>query len=296
MKIKRINLWHQPLSSHTDYHMAAGKSCTTVETVIVRIDSDTGLSGWGEVCPIPHYLPAYARGVAPAIAEMAPELIGAEFSAPEALLARLDSWLIGHAYAKSALDIALWDLLGRALAQPLHRLLGGKRNQRLPIYHSVTCIAPKAMLAIAEQAYAEGIRQIQVKLGADGDWRNDVERLTTIREALPADALVYGDWNAGATMLDATRVARAVQGLDIMLEQPCETIEAVRPSTPSQWPGDEARRKHPRLRLLNASRTTRLHGRRRRQNLQIRRPQPRPPRARFVLRARSKNVHRRHLG
>ena len=225
MKIKRINLWHQPLISHTDYHMAAGKSCTTVETVIVRIDSDTGLSGWGEVCPIPHYLPAYARGVAPAIAEMAPELIGAEFSAPEALLARLDSWLIGHAYAKSALDIALWDLLGRALAQPLHRLLGGKRNQRLPIYHSVTCIAPKAMLAIAEQAYSEGIRQIQVKLGADGDWRNDVERLLTIREALPADALVYGDWNSGATMLDATRVARTVQGLDIMLEQPCETIE-----------------------------------------------------------------------
>ena len=155
MKIKRINLWHQPLSSHTDYHMAAGKSCTTVETVVVRIDSDTGLSGWGEVCPIPHYLPAYARGVAPAIAEMAPELIGAEFSAPEALLARLDRWLLGHAYAKSALDIALWDLLGRALGQPVHKLLGGKRNQRLPLYHSVTCIAPKAMLAIAEEAYAE---------------------------------------------------------------------------------------------------------------------------------------------
>ena len=56
MKIKRINLWHQPLSSHTDYHMAAGKICVAVETVVVRIDSDTGLSGWGEVCPIPHYL------------------------------------------------------------------------------------------------------------------------------------------------------------------------------------------------------------------------------------------------
>ena len=65
MKIKRLSLWHCPLASHETYYMADGKTCDTVETVIIRLDTDTGLSGWGEVCPIPHYLPAYARGVAP---------------------------------------------------------------------------------------------------------------------------------------------------------------------------------------------------------------------------------------
>ena len=224
MKIKRISLWHIPLTSHHAYYMAEGKICDTVESVIVRMDGDNGLSGWGEVCPIPHYLPAYARGVAPAIAEMTPQIIGKEFTGPEAMMADLDRWLIGHPYAKSPLDIALWDLLGKLTGQPLYRLLGGKRSENLPLYHSVTCVAPEEMRRMAIEALNSGIRQIQVKLGADGDWRMDVERLTIIRKSMPDDVLVYGDWNAGADKLTAIRVGRAVADLDIMLEQPCETI------------------------------------------------------------------------
>ena len=100
MKIKRLSLWHCPLTSHQTYYMADGKTCDTVETVIIRLDTDTGLNGWGEVCPIPHYLPAYARGVAPAIAEMAPLIIGADPIGAEALMIKLDSHLQGHTYAK----------------------------------------------------------------------------------------------------------------------------------------------------------------------------------------------------
>jgi L-alanine-DL-glutamate epimerase-like enolase superfamily enzyme len=68
----RLSLWHVPLTSHATYYMAAGKTCATVETVVIAVETDTGLTGWGEVCPIPHYLPAYARGVAPALTELAP--------------------------------------------------------------------------------------------------------------------------------------------------------------------------------------------------------------------------------
>ncbi len=66
-RITRLRLWHVPLTSHTAYYMADGKTCDTVETVVIALDTDAGLTGWGEVCPIPHYLPAYARGVAPAL-------------------------------------------------------------------------------------------------------------------------------------------------------------------------------------------------------------------------------------
>lgn len=225
MKLKRVSLWHIPLTSHQAYHMAEGKTCDTVESVVLRVDTDTGLSGWGEVCPIPHYLPAYARGVAPAIAEMAPILFTQDFTGPEAKSAQLDRWLMGHDYAKSALDIAFWDLLGKLVQKPLHMLLGGRRSDTLPLYHSVTCIDPEDMARIAVEAHETGICQIQVKLGADNDWRTDVERLLRVRNAMPPDVLVYGDWNAGADKLTATRVGRAVAHLDIMLEQPCETIE-----------------------------------------------------------------------
>ena len=225
MKITRILLWHKNLTSSQPYHMAEGKTCDTVETVVVRVDTDAGISGWGEVCPIPHYLPAYARGVAPAIVEMAPVLLGENPVGADVLTRKLDSWLIGHEYAKSALNIAFWDITGKVANLPLFSLFGGLQNAALPLYHSVTCIEPDEMVRIAVEAHKTGIRQIQVKLGADNDWPTDVERLTKIREAMPVDVLVYGDWNCGADKLTATRVGRAVAHLDVMLEQPCATIE-----------------------------------------------------------------------
>lgn len=234
MKIKRVSLWHVPLVSHVTYHMAGAKTCDTVETVVLAIDTDTGATGWGEVCPIPHYLPAYARGVAPALEDLAPIILGADPIGPEALIARADAWLHGHVYAKSALDIALWDLTAQTADLPLYALLGGKRQADLPLYHSITCVAPDEMAAMAREAQSQGIAQFQVKLGASGGWEADVNRLARVREAVGDGPLVYGDWNCGTTTLEATRVGRAVMGLDVMLEQPCATIaecSAVRNAT-----------------------------------------------------------------
>lgn len=224
MRINSITLWKVPLSSHQTYYMAAGKKCATVETVVLRIATDTGLEGWGEVCPIPHYLPAFADGVVPVIAELAPVLIGQDPVGPEALMSRADAYLHDHRYAKSALDIALWDLTAKAAGLPLYALLGGKRSDRLPVYHSITCVAPDEMARTAQQAFQTGVRQFQAKLGADADWEADVARLRRVRESVGPGPIVYGDWNCGATTLDATRVARAVRDLDIMIEQPCRTI------------------------------------------------------------------------
>ena len=63
MKINAISLWSVDLTSHETYYMADGKTCDTVTSHVVCISTDTGLTGWGEVCPIPHYLPAFAGGV-----------------------------------------------------------------------------------------------------------------------------------------------------------------------------------------------------------------------------------------
>ncbi len=225
MKITKVSLWYMPLTSHQAYYMADGKTCDTVETAIVALETDTGLTGWGEVCPIPHYLPAYARGVGPALTEMAPVIIGADPMGPEAVISACNDWLPDHRYAKSALDIALWDLVGQAAKLPLFALLGGRRSADMPLYHSITCVAPDEMARIAVDAQKTGITQFQVKLGADADWQADVARLRLVRQAVGQGPLVYGDWNCGATSLDATRVGRAVQDLDIMLEQPCATLD-----------------------------------------------------------------------
>ncbi len=205
--------------------MSDGKVCDTVDTVVLCLETDQGLQGWGEVCPIPHYLPAYADGVAPAVMEMADVLLGAEPIGPEALMNRLENHLQGHFYAKSAIDTALWDLTAKAAGLPLYALLGGRQNESLPLYHSITCVEPDEMVRIARSAQQQGMCQFQVKLGADNDWEKDVARLRKIREVVGKGPLVYGDWNCGASQLDATRVARAVMDLDVMLEQPCATLE-----------------------------------------------------------------------
>ena len=234
MRVNRITLWSVDLTSHETYYMAEGKTCATVLTHVMCLETDTGLRGWGEVCPIPHYLPAFATGVPAAIAEMAPEILEIAPLGIDASMRRLDRFLPGHAYAKSIVDMALWDLYGKATGLPLYQLLGGRTMRDMPLYHSITCIAPDDMARIARDASATGIRQFQVKLGADDDWQADAERLIKVRQAVGDGPLVYGDWNCGATRLHATRTGRAVAHLDVMLEQPCKTLEdcaAVRQAT-----------------------------------------------------------------
>ncbi|MCA0929820.1 mandelate racemase/muconate lactonizing enzyme family protein [Ruegeria profundi] len=234
MKINKITLWSVELTSHETYHMSEGKTCATVTSHVLCLETDTGLKGWGEVCPIPHYLPAYAGGVPAAVAEMGPEILGMSPFGVDAPMRKLDGFLPGHQYVKSIVDIALWDLFGKATGQPVYALLGGRTRKDMPLYHSITCIAPDDMARIAEAAYQSGIRQFQVKLGVEGDWQADAERLIKVREAVGQGPLVYGDWNCGASRLQATRTGRAVAHLDIMLEQPCKTLEdcaAVRQAT-----------------------------------------------------------------
>lgn len=254
MKVTKISLWSVALTSHETYYMAEGKTCATVETHVLRLETDTGLQGWGEVCPIPHYLPAFAKGVPSAIAEMADGILGTDPLGVDAVMRRLDALLPGHAFAKSIVDIALWDLYGRASGLPLYTLLGGRMRRDMPVYHSITCVAPDHMARIAQGAYATGIRQFQVKLGADADWETDAERLIKVREAVGPGPLVYGDWNCGASRLQATRTGRAVAHLDVMLEQPCKTLEdcaAVRQATGLPMKIDE--NAHDLASLLRAS-------------------------------------------
>ena len=224
MKITKLQLWELPLESHQAYYMADGKTCDVVPSIIMRLDTDAGLSGWGEVCCIPHYLPAYADGIMPGIAHLAPVIIGQDASHPEVLMAKINAYLIGHPYIKSLLDMALHDVCARNAQLPLYQYLGGNFNTPLPLYHSISCLAPDEMARIAKEEFAKGMRQFQVKLGADNNNEADVARLTLVREAVGTGPLVYGDWNCGATSLDATRVGRQVAHLDIMLEQPCKTI------------------------------------------------------------------------
>src|ERR1700676_4931413 len=105
MKIRRIRAYRIDLPLHEgSYKWSGGKSVAVFDSTVVKIDTDEGISGFGEVCPLgPFYLPAYAAGCRAGIKELAPPLLGEDPRQLEKLNRRMDACLKGHPYVKSAI-------------------------------------------------------------------------------------------------------------------------------------------------------------------------------------------------
>lgn len=225
MKIRRISAYRVDLPLHEgSYKWSGGKSVSVFDSTIVAIETDQGLTGHGEVCPLgPFYLPAYANGARAGIAELGPHLIGEDPRQIERLNRRMDAALQGHPYVKSAIDMACWDLLGQACGLPVCLLLGGRYGDDVVLYRAISQEAPEAMAQRVAGYRAEGYRRFQLKVG--GDPEVDIARIRAVAAELqPGDRLV-ADANTGWLMHDALRVVRAVRDVDVYIEQPCRTYD-----------------------------------------------------------------------
>ena len=116
MKIARISAYQVDLPLHEgSYKWSGGKSVDVFDSTVVEVETDSGLIGYGEVCPLgPFYLPAYGPGVRAGITELGPHLIGLTATELGPLNRRMDAALKDHAYVKSGIDMACWDLLGKS--------------------------------------------------------------------------------------------------------------------------------------------------------------------------------------
>ena len=135
MKITRILAYRVELPLYeTTYKWSGGKSVTIFDSTIVRVETDAGLIGYGEVCPLgPFYLPAYANGVRAGLYELGPHLLGQDPRQLAKLNRIMDAALKGHPYVKSGIDIACWDILGQATGMPVCELLGGRYGDVVPL-------------------------------------------------------------------------------------------------------------------------------------------------------------------
>ena len=225
MKIQRIRAYRVELPLHEgSYKWSGGKSVSVFDSTVVEVETDAGLVGYGEVCPLgPFYLPAYAAGVRAGLAELGPHLLGEDPLQLGKLNRRMDAALKGHPYVKSGIDMACWDLLGKATGQPVCTLLGGRYGEDFPLYRAISQESPEAMAGRVAGYRAEGYRRFQLKVG--GDPAVDVARIRAVAERLqPGDRLI-ADANTGWLMHDALRVVRAVRDVDVYIEQPCLSYE-----------------------------------------------------------------------
>ena len=225
MKISKISVFQVDLPLHEgSYNWSGGKSVKVFDSTVVRIETDEGIIGHGEVCPLgPVYLPAYAEGARAGIQVLAPALLGQDPTQLVKLNRHMDATLKGHPYVKSAIDMACWDILGQATGQPVSNLLGGRYGDDFLLYRAISQEAPEAMAGKVAGYRAEGYRKFQLKVG--GDPETDIERIRAVSAELQRGDVLIADANTGWLMHQAARVVRAVKDIDVYIEQPCETFE-----------------------------------------------------------------------
>ncbi len=225
MRIVKIEVFQKTYSMRGgSFSISGGKVATTQDATIVRMETDSGIVGWGEQCAFsPSYLVAHGGGVRAALELLAPALLGMDPSKIEMITIAMDSTMKGHQYAKSAVDIACWDIFGKFTNMRVGDLLGGIHRESIPVYAPISLDTPTAMKEKCVNATKAGYRRFQLKVGSD--WRTDIARIQQCAAVLQDAEKVIFDANGAWSQLDAIRVIAAVDHLDIYIEQPCASVE-----------------------------------------------------------------------
>jgi len=130
MQIESIDVYQVDLPySGGVYHLSGGRTYSEFDATIVRLTTDDGLEGWGESTPFgPNYVAAHARGVRAGIEEMADAVLGCDPRQVDRVNETMDRSLAGHNHAKTAIDVACWDLFGKATDMPVYDLPGRRHG------------------------------------------------------------------------------------------------------------------------------------------------------------------------
>jgi L-alanine-DL-glutamate epimerase-like enolase superfamily enzyme len=227
MRISEIHVYQKNLPVVGGPYTMSRVTLDSIDATIVKLVSENGLIGWGEVAPLgPVYQPQHALGARAAIAELAPNLIGRSALTPLLLRRQMDGLLNGHNYAKAAIDIAVMDLMGKHYGLRVCDLLGGAETERLPAYYAVGIGSPDEVSQIAADKVAEGYRRIQIKAGGR-DVAIDIAVVKKTWEKINGKAQFVVDTNRGMNASEAMRLSLACRDIPFAFEQPCNTMEEI---------------------------------------------------------------------
>ena len=185
---------------------------------IVFVDTDDGITGIGEVSSVFKRRGALLRHDVDTL--LSPAVIGEDPTRIAYLVQKMDQALDGSEEAKAGIEMALWDILGKALDAPVYRLLGGKVRDRIPLSYSVPWGEPEQMAGFAVERVRAGHRTIKVKVGNKP--ATDIAAVRLVREAIGSDVKLRVDGNMGwSTAKQAIGVIRAMEPYDLeLVEQP----------------------------------------------------------------------------
>ncbi|PDS28239.1 mandelate racemase/muconate lactonizing enzyme family protein [Rhizobium phaseoli] len=224
LKIEKIDVFQVELPYRGGvYRLSGGREYRSFDATIVRITTQNGLEGWGESTPFGStYIASHALGVRAGIAEIAPSLIGLDPRRVDRVNDAMDQTLVGHLHAKTALDVACWDLFGKSVGLPVCDLLGGRTEVKMPVISSIYMGDPDDMRRRVAEHRQLGYIAHSVKIGDEP--AVDAARIAaSLADKRPGEFFIV-DANGGMTVETALRMLRLLPaGLDFVLEAPCAT-------------------------------------------------------------------------
>lgn len=222
VKIKSIEPIAVSLAMKKPVTMAA-ETVARADNVLVRVESDGGLVGWGEAASAPTMTGETTASMVAAVANMAPTLRDRAADDFAVLSAAMDASLYGNTGAKAAIEIALHDLVGRAAGRPLSALFGARRRSCIAVLAVIGSTDEAADLREANERWAAGYRAFKIKVGLAAPEADAARTLALCRmlKARGEKCLVSADANQGFGVDGALRYVAIVgdSGLDFF-EQP----------------------------------------------------------------------------
>ena len=227
MKIAEIHIFQKHQAIVDGPYIMSTMTLTSIDATIIKVVSDTGLVGWGEVSPLgPVYQPQHALGARAALCHLAPSLIGNSCLHPLLLQRHMNDLLSGHNYAKAAIDFAIMDLMGKHYKMRVCDLLGGAVRERLPAYFAISKGTPDDVARKAKDKVGQGYQRIQIKSGGR-DVATDIEVIHKVWETVGKKVNLVVDANRGMTGSQALQLSLACKDIPFLFEQPCNTMEEV---------------------------------------------------------------------
>ena len=225
MIVTEVTLYHVRYEMRRPVTYSSARGITAVDSTIVELQSDTGLSGWGEVCPFGRtYLPAFAEGIRAALEVLAPGVPGCDATNIGAAIRSMNRIMAGQSYPKSVIETALWDLVGQMSGLPVSALLGGVHAERVPVPGGLfSTMVPVEMVAALRDLRDAGYAYFSPKLS--GSLAENLACIRALLDALEGDEYLLVDANGSWTRADALRIANTLTGKPAYIEQPCRTYQ-----------------------------------------------------------------------